>query len=434
MPPETWEHPARRALTDELHARPFMVIEAPAQVLHLTLVPDAEDGGMEVIGVPLLRRFCALSGQPFPQIEGSHFSASFADFELKWEQHAEFVTYTLYAPADPDEEPFRRSPATALPEAWWEGLRGRVLMAAQVAFRRGSPEGDDWRERLFDGASPAGAKVLGGGAEVWSDFRISPQGFTRFLVCDLGLREKQAGRLVQRILEIETYRMTAFLALPIARRIAPELAALDDQLLSLTVRMAAGREQDQALLEELSGLSARAESLSASAAYRFSAAAAYQAVIDRRILELRESRIEGFPTFGEFLDRRFAPAMASCRSTAQQQERLAERVVRTTQLLRSRVDISMERQNAKLLESMNRKSTMQLRLQEAVESLSVAAVSYYVVGLLMYALKPWIEKGGPLVHDFAGGVIVAVILGVVAAAARAMRRRIAEHGDQGVLH
>ncbi len=45
--------------------------------------------------------------------------------------------------------------------------------------------------------------------------------------------------------------------------------------------------------------------------------------------------------------------------------------------------MALEAQNQTLLASMDRRARLQLRLQQTVEGLSVAAICYYVVGLAL---------------------------------------------------
>ena len=89
-----------------------------------------------------------------------------------------------------------------------------------------------------------------------------------------------------------------------------------------------------------------------------------------------------FQRLGVFLDRRFSPAMATCQAVADRIKSLAERSERASNLLRTRVDIALEAQNQKLLKSMEKRGHQQLRLQQTVEGLSVAAISYYLIGIL----------------------------------------------------
>ena len=226
---------------------------------------------------------------------------------------------------------------------------------------------------------------------------------------------RQTGRIVQRLLEIETYRMMALLALPVARSLAPFLRASEQELAEITSVMGgAGAADEAVLLDRLTRLEAAIEGRHAETHFRFAAARAYDELVHRRIEELRERRIAGLQTLREFTDRRLAPAMATCQSVAARQETLSERVARATQLLSTRVDITRSQQNQALLASMNRRAKMQLRLQETVEGLSVVAVSYYILGLVGFLAKGAKASGLGIDPDIA--VAVALPLIVVATA------------------
>jgi len=93
-------------------------------------------------------------------------------------------------------------------------------------------------------------------------------------------------------------------------------------------------------------------------------------------------------------------------------------VARATQLLSTRVDITRERQNQAVLESMNRRAKLQLRLQETVEGLSVAAVTYYIVGLVGYAAKGLKAAGMHLNPELVMGVSIPLVAILVALGVR----------------
>ena len=119
-----------------------------------------------------------------------------------------------------------------------------------------------------------------------------------------------------------------------------------------------------------------------------------------------------------FIVRRLLPAMNTCVTMARRQEDLSSRVARNSQLLRTRVEVELERQNQELLAQMNRRAKLQLHLQETVEGLSVVAISYYALGLIGYLAKA--AKGLPLPGgttlqpDVAIGVaVVPVLLAVI---------------------
>jgi uncharacterized membrane-anchored protein len=103
--------------------------------------------------------------------------------------------------------------------------------------------------------------------------------------------------------------------------------------------------------------------------------------------------VGGLPTWSSFLARRMAPAMRTCITTEERQANLSQKLARTANLLRTRVDVEVEQQNRNLLKSMNERTRLQLRLQATVEGLSVAAISYYVVGLFGYLVKAAQEAG-----------------------------------------
>jgi uncharacterized membrane-anchored protein len=264
--------------------------------------------------------------------------------------------------------------------------------------------------QLFDGPMLVASQVADGHATVWTDFFLGSDDSVRFLIRDHGLTDAQRGRLVMRLLDIETYRMMALLALPLAQQVAPRITALEQGLAKLSARMVdMAHESEQTLLLELSGLAAEVETLAVDTPYRFGAARAYHALVERRIAELRETRMPGLPTLGEFLERRLSPAMRTCITMAERIEGLSRRATRMANLLRTRVDVALERQNVELLDKMNQRSRLQLRLQETVEGLSVAAITYYVVGLVGYAAQALHAAGLPVNKEIAIGVAIPVI-------------------------
>src|SRR5450830_1834309 len=385
-------HPQRVPLAAEAHSRPFLQLSAPESLTHFAVyMRDAVDANRHIaFQHALLTDLCLHFGVTGPGIEARHFFHDFGGFRLKWECHTEFSTYTFaqrYASTLSTDEAFVEVPLKQIPQQWLLALQGNVMVAAHVVLEQaGAGVASDFA-RLFEGKLLASSKVLQGG-EIWTDFLIQADGFSRFVVRDIDLRDMQGGRLVQRILEIETYRMMASLGLPHA-----PLAA---------------QAEDERILRKITGLAARIEKMSLENSYRFSASQAYFRLVKARIEELRESRVEGVPTIGEFMERRLAPAMDTCTSVARRQEALAERIAHTNDLLRTRVGIVQEQQNRQILESMNARAAQQLRLQQAVEGLSVAAISYYMVGLFGYAGKALKAAGLPINPDIATGVMVPV--------------------------
>jgi len=428
------EHPFRAELTAEVHARPYMHLTAPERVTHLALV-TGEDGAEEerrIVGDLLASR-----GAPPPAPGANFHLADLGAFRLRWERHTEFSTYGFFA-HEPAPEPFAERALALVPPDWLPRLPGQVLAAialvlepdpdAETAGRK-APDLDRMR-RLMGIENFAGSIVAGGAAEAWMNFTAGPDGFGRILVRDRRLGLRQAGRLVQRLLEIETYRMMALLALPPARAEGKELTRLGARLTDIAGSIV-GAEDEHALLERLAVVAAETERIAAATTYRFGAARAYRDLVERRIHELREQRMEGIQTIGEFMERRFKPAMSTVQAADDRQEALSRRVARTSQLLRTRIEVRLAEQNRDLLHSMDRRASLQLALQETVEGLSVAAITYYAVGLISYLVKAIHGLGVDVPVDETPGFAIPIVAAIVWLGLRRVRRMLAKRSGHG---
>ena len=436
-------HDLRVPLAAEIHSRPFLQLDAPEVISHLAVYGSnaAEPETSNTVAQhATLAALCAHFGVAAPALDAKYYYHDFGRFRMKWECHTEFATYTFAERQEDDlsiEQAFARMPLFQIPQQWLLGLKGKIMVAAHVVFDRtsGSPESfAQGLQRVFEGNTLVGSQVLQGG-ELWTDFAIQSDGFSRFVIRDVGLRAPQAGRLVQRVLEIETYRMMALLGLPHAQHAAPALSDIESELALLATAMvdtdaavlgqsgAQDGEEEQTLLDQITRLAARLEKLALDNSYRFSASEAYFRLVKARIEELREARIEGVPTVEEFMDRRLTPAMNTCQAMAGRQEALAQRIANTNALLRTRVGIVQERQNRQILQSMNARAAQQLRLQQAVEGLSVVAISYYTIGLFSYAGKAAKAAGWIGNLDVATGLLVPFVAGAVWLGLRQMHKR-----------
>lgn len=424
------DHPLREILTNEIHARPSVPLEVPSQVSHLALLSGEQSADRDRRHVAAL---CRRFGMAEPPDGANCWIMDCGVFRLNWERHVEFSTYTFFRQKR-FSQPFEHPVIADVPEDWLKELPGEVITAIHLALepREAPQRGAEELDSLFLSPNLAGSRVSGGRAVVVSDFRVHHDGFSRFLVRDIDLNDLKAGRLVQRLLEIETYRMTALLAFPLAWEYGPQATRLDRTLAELTHSMTqrVDLESEHQLLDELSRLAAEVERILAGTNYRFSAARAYYALVQRRIEELREERIEGRPTIREFMERRLAPAMRTCESVSERLEVLSERVSRAADLLRTRVDVALEKQNRDLLSSMDRRAHLQLRLQETVEGLSVVVLGYYSVSLVGYAFKSLKAAGLPINAELLTGLSIPFVIGAVWFGIERFRKALAkEHGD-----
>jgi uncharacterized membrane-anchored protein len=418
-------HPLRGTVLAEVHARPFHPVDVPRRFFHLAFMTAGEMGEADRRA---LAAWCEARGAPAPPEGARHHRVVLAGGSLRWEQHAEFTTYTVERSA-PDA-PF--TPASGSPDAVMGGLvpPGPLLAATDLHVVQPSAISDV--PALFDEASLAMSEVDDNSALVATDFRTDADGFVRILVVDRGLGAARAGALCQRLLEIETYRLLALLGLPEAHMLSPRVRAVEERLTRIASETAgmASNGDDHRLLDELTSLAATLEADSTTSGYRFSASRAYDLIVQQRLAAIRETPVPGWPTIEAFLARRLAPAMRTCAMMAERQRELSEKLSRAANLLRTRVDVEIERQNRDLLTTMNDRARMQLRLQQTVEGLSTAAVSYYVVGLLGYLLKGLKDSG--LLPVDPGIATAACVPFVVLGVALLVRRIRKAHSADGI--
>jgi uncharacterized membrane-anchored protein len=320
---------------------------------------------------------------------------------MRWERHADYSLYTVEQPIDPTRDLASADvdllPLLPLPPGWLAGVPGRTLTAVHVIML-----GDDGADHVATAERAQhvlgegrllGSLVKDGTARLYTTYRLRADRTCRFLVVCADVTEGRAGRIVASLLDAERYRMLALIGFPRARRLVPRLDELESRLAEFTHAVEDARRDDHALLDEIVALAAQVESEIAAHSGRFGASLAYFAIVQQRIDDLRGTSLPGLMGVFTFLRRRLLPAMATVESTGRRMDELSERVARTADLLRTRVEVSTEAQNQDLLRELRRGQSVQLRLQETVEGLSVAAISYYVVGLIGYVAKG-LKAGG----------------------------------------
>jgi len=420
------DHPYRQELNDEVHARPPEQMQAPVRVSYLVCYSNSDTRESEQQAIKDLAESHGV--QP-PAAGDNHFRADLGPIRVKWERHTEYTRYHFFAPGLSDD-PFSDPAINLVPADWLASLHGNLLIAAHVALLADekAPDYERISAEWFNGNQLIGSGVAGGAGVALTDFRIGSDGFSRLLVVNGKMSPPQAGRMVQRLLEIDTYRMMALLALPTARSQSPFLSKCEQELVRITAALAGSAESDElSLLDRLTQVQADIESHYSNNSYRFDAANAYYAIVQRRISELRESRIQGLQTFAEFTERRLAPAMDTCRAVAVRQDTLLKGVARATQLLSTRVDMARREQNRAVLESMDQRAGLQLRLQEAVEAVSMVAVTYYAVGLVGYISYGLYELGIPLNTSLVSAASIPVVAIVVIFVVKRFRKIAARH-------
>ncbi len=403
-------HPQRIALHNDIHARPPEAMNAPIGISHIVMVGDASEREASRAHVAALLRDHHL---PLPDPHSTHIRMDLGAFRIRWELHTEFVTWTFSRPFDPagfgEREP--RSALDSVPQEWLSRLPGQSLACVHLWVLPTQVFGSSSLvKHVLSEDTLVASTVADGHGEVYTDFAIHPDGFSRMVLLAGSLPDRRLGRLVQQLLEIDTYRMAALLGLPAAREAASVLAYAERELAELAgaIRVA-GRHEEPLLLDRLTKLAGQVEGQYASTHSRFSASAAYFELVDRRINDIAESRLSGLQTIGEFMERRLSPARSTCEWATRRQDALSQRVSRISNLLRTRVEIEQQQSSQALLAAMNTRQGLQLKLQATVEGLSVAAITYYIVGLVSYLAKGAHTIGWPWTAESSAALAIPVV-------------------------
>jgi uncharacterized membrane-anchored protein len=427
--PASNDHPLRVSLHEEVHARPPVPLWPNERVISQAFLtdPDSRQAQKEWIdraAAVLKTESAAMHGQSIWLLT---LSSAPSQILLKWELHGEFVAITLFV-QQPEGKAAERSDIlkhingllAQVNLAPIESAGGQRLAALDLLLERGNLFQDASEVALrFDGHTVLGSTILTSQiAQLWTDLQLDHDGFVRALIRHEGIGSRQAGRAVQRLIDVDTYRMMALLALPNAKALAEPLRRAELELSELSNQIASAQQVDSvdlnldaSLLQGVSVLAARVEDWISANGLRFTAAEAYHELVRRSLTELHETTIPGVQMLNTFMERRFEPAMRTCSWTVRRLHDLSDRVSRTTQILRTRIEYANESQTQALLASMDRRAKLQLRLQQTVEGLSVIVLTYYATGLIHYVAKGAQDLGLGIAPDIVALIAVPVIAG-----------------------
>jgi uncharacterized membrane-anchored protein len=422
-PPGLTPHEFRSLVLGELHARPFLPINLPLRIYHFAFITTDEEARADRDDIA---EMAIAHGFPPPAPDAKYHRFDFGIWELRWEQHTEFTTYTWLTGRDA-ATPFAHPAPIGTGEIAFKP-HGKLIASVHMSVIAPGK----LVAHAAEGFNPLALCVIKaseGAARVTTDFQVDNIGYTRFLIESKDLTPTRAARLVQRMLELETYRTLALLGLPEARSAGPELQRMERELGEITQAIATAPDTavQQDLLTRISKLAAAIEAQTARTAFRFSASRAYYAQVKSR-LELIQEQPEGdFVTITAFFRRRLEPAIDTCTAVEDRQRRLSAQLARAADMLRTGIQFEVQHQNRDLLQSMNERASMQLRLQQTVEGLSVADISYYVIGLITYLAKGLKDASllpKPLTPEIVTAISVPLVIAVIYLAMRRVHHKL----------
>lgn len=379
-------------LVTEFHSRRFPRVQGAVTLSQVTVLHSKSTRAEQLKHLKALANIYQVSE---PSADTACYYQDLGELDIRWEYHTEFSTYTFIR-FNKSEAPFHCSAWSILPSAWCITIPGLLIAATHIDIQSSKPS-DSQLQQLFAGHAISASFIAENNAEVWTSFKPASDNFDRILVVNHSLNGSQTGRSLRCLLEISSYRMMALLSFPLAKKLLPNIAAMEKKLANITIdlnHIKDSNKSQKVLLNKLSELSAQLESLIADNQYRFDASNAYLDLVTNRLDELKEQEISGVTTLSDFLSRRLTPAIRTGSSVKKRMLNLSNRIEKSSDLLRTKISLGLEEQNQDLLKALNRRSHIQLRLHQLVESVSMIAISYYVIQMLSYMLvlpTKWLE-------------------------------------------
>lgn len=402
-------HPQRDLLEKELQQRFFPALATPCTICHFMLTLNA---GSRAAEFTLMQQRALAAGVNLQEGD-TDVNLQLGDRMLRWERHSEFSTYSFIVPR---QQAHFIDPTSYLPSTdWFDLVPGQLFRVVQLLVLK-EQNSQNQPVTLFAAEHCISSLVANQQAQIWTDFRKHPEGGGRMVLLDKGLSPSALARLVQQLFDLGNYRKLSLLGWPLTRQALGQLHTLEQQLSDITQRIEQQQGSDEKMLQEISQMAAQTEHLIANNSARLEASAAYYQLTLDRLKALRETALDGLMSLQDFSERRLTPAFRTAQSVLSRQRSLSSRLGRSTELLRTRINLQLERQNSVLLMSMEKRARQQLLLQTAVERLSTVAICYYAVQLLdkaLISLQPlWPAMPLQTLQAFSLPLVVLVISGL----------------------
>lgn len=395
------EHPLRRWAVDEMRLRRFAPVPRHCEIYQVVRLVTPDERGDEDRWLTNQRP--DFGDWTLAPRHGTGLAKG--GIQFLWERHAEASTLTFIFPEAC--EAAARAPYIR----WLEGWPGAVVRATRLFVLPDAAAVPDALASQQISQADMVCCDINGGIRIWSDFGIHGDGYGRLILTAGDVDDGERGRIIQRMQELGNYRNMALLGFPTVQQYGPEVDALEVRLSDHSRRVALADEDDDRLLEELSSISSELELIRSATSFRLSATAAYAEVAGDRLTALDIRPVANFQSLADFTERRLVPATRTCAVFRQRLSHIAERIAGAMHALDTRIDSRIKAQNLSLMQSMERSTQLQLRLQTLVEGLSVFAAAYYVLGLIGYVAKGAAAySGGKWADILVGALTVPVIL------------------------
>jgi uncharacterized membrane-anchored protein len=376
------EHPLRRWAVDEMRLRRFAPVAPSCELYQVVRLIDPEARSAEDDW--LLHKRPNFDDWYLAARHGAGLKktgAAKSGLHFLWERHTEASTLTLIFP---DDMPFEaRGPYIR----WMEEWPGAVVRATRIKVIPDDADSEAAIDAMRISRPDLVCCDINAGLRIWSDFAIHGDGYGRLLIRAGDVEPGERGRIVQRAQELGNYRNMALLGFPMIQEYGPKLDRLEGKLSEHAAKVAANEEDDDVLLNELAALSSELELVRSATSFRLSATAAYADVAADRLAALSIHPVDNYQSLKDFTERRLIPASRTCAVFRKRLDDISGRISAVMHTLDVRIDSRIKAQNLQLMQSMERSTQLQVRLQSLVEGLSVLASAYYLIGLIGYLAK-----------------------------------------------
>ena len=362
-------HSDWEAVISELHARPTLAITGNERIIHLGVNCSVEE--MATVFAKLEPKE---SKRPV-----RHAIGLIDQIRVKVERHTEFLSLTLYSDESDGDDRFQSVLMQLLPPRKVE-----IFLLVRIILCRTAKQ--------LAACHPFGQRIYGGllreTLTVQSTLGADENGCVTYAVHPKQHSPEELGRRVQRLLDMETYRMMCLLGLPVARRTGQVLGELEHKVEAVIADMNARPDgNDEDLYNRMSDLSQDINALREETRFRYSASRAYYDLMLQRLESLEEQKLGDLQTITGFVRSRVDPGMATVESMSKRQTSLSADLASALALLRTRIDLGLNKDNQALLKSMDARHRQQVLIAQTVEGLSTVAITYYALGLLAYVIK-----------------------------------------------
>ena len=408
------EHPLRRWAVDEMRLRRFAPVSSHCDMYQAVRLIDANERALEDHW--LLNDRPDFNDWSLAPRHGAGHTKSGIYF--LWERHTEASTLTLIFPADAPEGV--RAPYIK----WLEQWPGAVVRATHVFVLPDAKNIEIQLKKLGISRQELVCCDINAGLRIWSDFGIHDDGYGRLLVTAGDVEDGERGRIIQRAQELGNYRNLALLGFPTVQKYGPQVDRLEQKLSEHATRVAFADDDDETLLNQLAEISSELELIRSATGFRLSATAAYAEVAADRLAALNVQPVANYQSLTDFTERRLVPASRTCSVFRTRLSHIAERISGVMHTLDVRIDIRIKAQNLGVMQSMERSTQLQLRLQTLVEGLSVIAAAYYLIGLTAYIVKGVSAYPSGFSSEVLIGAITVPIILLIYALVRRLRYKV----------